>query len=349
MLQFECPSCRKLCQAVTEFAGKLVVCPQCGQSVPIPRDAAAITADPPAPPRPVDADDVLRGRSIVKEGDAWWIRFRNGMLVLLGCAVVLTAAALCIMPVGRTRPISARTVSTNNLKQIGLAIHFFHDTHKRLPFNGSDASPPGLKEKYSKEAIGENKQSGSWAFQILPFIEQGPLFAKIDRTHAVHVFLCPIRGRPGVEKSNGGGAWSDYFLNTYINDPMRAADPAAPDMRRKLDDVTDGISFTVIVGQGNIDTRQYTSESDVTGCSNIFRGGTAGTMRAGDNGRTNPTGVTLQRDSAEAPTIGSWGGPFQSGALMCMADASVQMFPYATANFSAFLTPAGGENVAFPQ
>ncbi|HZZ80370.1 MAG TPA: DUF1559 domain-containing protein [Gemmataceae bacterium] len=342
MLQFECPSCQNLCQAVTDFAGKLVICPQCGQSVPIPRDAAAITAEPPALPRPVDADDVLRGRSIMKDGGAGRVWVRHGVHVLVVLAIIGILIALLVPSVRRVREPAARTHSINNLKQIGLAIHGFHDVKKRLPFNGADGVD------YSKAAIAKDFTSGSWMFQILPFIEQGPAFEKVDRKAVMPAFHCPGRSRPLLEKSNGGGAWSDYFYNNYINDPMRAADPAAPDMRTTLMDITDGTSHTILVGHGSIDKRQYTSEADVTLCSNIFTGGTAGTMRSGDNGRTNPTGVTLQRDADEAPTIGSWGGPFPQGALMCLADGTVRMFPYATENFSAFLTPTGGENVIMP-
>ena len=54
-------------------------------------------------------------------------------------------------------------------------------------------------------------------------------------------------------------------------------------------------------------------------------------------------GVTLARDSNNPPNVGSWGGPFPSGALICMADGAVRVFPYNTPNFSLFLTPRGGE------
>ncbi len=71
-------------------------------------------------------------------------------------------------------------------------------------------------------------------------------------------------------------------------------------------------------------------------------------MRAGNNAKKgvgNPTGVTLMRDSATNPTIGSWGGPFPQGGLMAMCDGTVRMFPYSMPNFSAFLTPDGGDAV----
>jgi hypothetical protein len=350
MPQFECPSCRKLCETASEFAGKFVVCPQCGQGVTVPHDAAAITADAPifgVPNRNGNADEALRERSIIASGvRQFWIH--SGWTTVIVVVMFATLVALLIPAVLKVREAAARTQSINNLKQLGLAMHGFHDANKRLPFNGSDIAPPKATVVYSRMAIPMNKESGCWYWQISPYVESGPFFSRINATVSVPVLQCPGRGRPGVEISNvGGGAWSDYFFNNYINDPLRAADPAAPDLRRNLKDITDGTSFTIMLGHGNIDTRQYASDSNVTLCSNIFMGGTTGTMRAGDNGRTNPTGVTLQRDSAEAPTIGSWGGPF-SGALMCMGDATVRTFPYTTLNFSAFLTPTGGENLGPP-
>jgi hypothetical protein len=144
------------------------------------------------------------------------------------------------------------------------------------------------------------------------------------------------------------GPWTDYFYNNYLNDPLQAAKPDAPDAVRTLVGITDGSSFTILVGHGNINTDQYAANANVVGSTNIFLGGTTGTMRSGDNGVANPTGVFLKRDSAENPGIGSWGSPFPQGALMAMADGTVRMFPYGMQNFSAFLTPTGGENVVLP-
>ena len=80
------------------------------------------------------------------------------------------------------------------------------------------------------------------------------------------------------------------------------------------------------------------------GC--LQRAGKLGTMRAGNNGKSNPVGWSLQRDSNANPNIGSWGGPFPV-ALMGMGDGSVRSVAYTTPNFGAFLTPSGGEVVAF--
>jgi prepilin-type N-terminal cleavage/methylation domain-containing protein len=262
------------------------------------------------------------------------------LLVVL--AIVAFLIALLVPAVQKVREAAVRTQSMNNLKQIGLAAHNFHDTYKFFPFNGSDAAVGGVK--YTKAAKDQTTSSGSWAFQLLPYIEQQNLFNKIERDVAIAIYLCPARGRPGVEVvKDGGGAWSDYFWNNYLNDAKNAEKADNADAQRAIAGITDGTSNTILIGHGNINTDQYLAKADVTLCTNIFNGGTFGTARAGKNGEANPAGVTLQRDSKKAPDAGSWGGPFAQGALFALCDGSVHTISYSIIDLNAMLTPAGNE------
>jgi prepilin-type N-terminal cleavage/methylation domain-containing protein len=268
--------------------------------------------------------------------------------LLVVIAIIAFLIALLVPAVQQVRAAATRSQSTNNLKQIALATHNFADANKQFPFNGSDKAVGCVN--YTKAAKDGTTSSGTWAFQILPYIEQQNLFNKIDRDVSIAIYQCPARQRPGVEvKKDGGGAWSDYFWNNYLNDAAKAEKADNPDAQLTFVGITDGTSNTILLGHGNISTEQYTAKSDVTLCTNIFNGGTFGTARAGKNGAANPAGVSFQRDSKKAPDAGSWGGPLPQGGLFALCDGSVRLFSYSFENLNAMLTPAGGEVVVFCQ
>jgi prepilin-type N-terminal cleavage/methylation domain-containing protein len=256
--------------------------------------------------------------------------------LLVVIAIIAILIALLVPAVQKVREAAARTQSINNLKNIGLAMHSFHDANRRLPFNGiSVASVTFGNVTYFQAATANNPLSATWGFQILPYIDQGPMFSMNAgyNTGGVPAFLCPGRGRPPYDTA--GGAWTDYFLNAMLNDGTINGN----DVRRTLVGITDGTSNTILAGHGNVATTDWSKSTAVTMSTNIFVGGTNGTCRT--------TAATMQRDTSAAPTGASWGGPFGQGALMGMCDATVRMFPYATVP-TAFFTPNGNETVTLP-
>ena len=74
------------------------------------------------------------------------------------------AAALLLPAVGSARQAARRTQATNNLKQIAIAMHNFHDTYKAFPAG------------YTADANG--KPLLSWRVHILPFVEQAQLYGQ---------------------------------------------------------------------------------------------------------------------------------------------------------------------------
>jgi hypothetical protein len=319
MLDFTCNSCGKRVQGDEALAGQSVLCPACHTAMTFPQTANAPLSTAKAagdgrfcempPPLAVTPPSHDRARHIVRH----WTTY-----LMLG--VFVTGIVGLLLPIiNRIREAAQRTESTNNLKQIGLAFHSYHDANRRLPYNGTVQPYQVNGVSFGGPAIAGDRDTGSWAFMILPYLDQEPLFNTKNPNMPVAVFMCPGRGRPLVATGDPAGAWTDYFLNSFINDPN--GNPNAPDRRRKQIDITDGTSNTIFVGQGQIMPPDYSATDAIPGYTDvIFNGGSTSMCR--------PNRVVSSRRDSEDSAAGDWGGPFAQGCLMGMADATVRMFPY---------------------
>lgn len=179
------------------------------------------------------------------------------LLVAIGIIGVLTGLAL--PAVQQVREAAARTQCQNNLKQIGLALHHYHDAHGRFP-----------PQPTENGALDPNALL-SWMALILPQIEQDALYRVSDRACRVdrntmnnppHVgfatvigtFLCPKDGRttPLTDRWGTTAAFTTY-LGVSGTAPIGDRGPQAGMLGVgegvTLSQVTDGTSSTVMVGE----------------------------------------------------------------------------------------------------
>lgn len=192
--------------------------------------------------------------------------------LLVVIAIIAVLIALLLPAVQQAREAARRTQCRNNLKQIGLALHNYHDISNSLP-PGWVGITNGVSDIYGMNGWG-------WASRILPQIDQGPLYNQLNfnlkmesptnetaRLTALTAFRCPSDVAPGTTWTiqDGGGVdlvklpvgnYVGVFGTSDIDDCVGV--PNSPCMgegaffqnsRVQFRDFTDGLSNSIIVGE----------------------------------------------------------------------------------------------------
>src|SRR5438067_2470768 len=90
--------------------------------------------------------------------------------LLVVIAVIADLVGLLPPAVQKVREAAGRTKCINNLKQLGLAVHSYHDAQGTIPPNSKTIS-----YNWAADSARSGAESWTWIARILPYIEQGPL------------------------------------------------------------------------------------------------------------------------------------------------------------------------------
>jgi prepilin-type processing-associated H-X9-DG protein len=253
---------------------------------------------------------------------------------------------LLLPAVQKVREAAARAKCTNNLKQIGLAFHNYHDSFQYLPLGGNGADPVPRVMNGGVPATGK-AQTWGWAYQILPFIEQNALWANPDddkvRATPVPIYFCPTRRGPTVydtsQNPNIGNATRPAGLRAQMDyaaslgtDNTKGANGLTPrnDVPpNTLQGVPDGTSNTLLVGERFLAPAWYDTHGGPE--TDVYRGGyIAGFVRTALNrsGGFQPLQDKPYPSPGDTSLLFCFGSPHPGAFNAVFADGSVRRIRY---------------------
>jgi prepilin-type N-terminal cleavage/methylation domain-containing protein len=298
--------------------------------------------------------------------------------LLVVIAIIAVLIDLLLPAVQKVREASARIRCANNLKQIGLALHAFHDTHRFLP--------PGQTTVYPRRSTAPPNTFHGWAIDILPFLEQDNLARQYTwtandtatvnqpvRRVSIEMFLCPAAGGPRFDSTADTTstafpfAVSDYapvsgiadHLCTHLGYTTATFPPALrrgvmdTDTYTRLTDVSDGLSNTLLIAEdADRPRRLRLGKLAATGSLTVSGAGWASRHAAFDVDGADPaTGVVAANATAPQSCVVNCANENEifayhsQTATILLGDGSVRSLGAAVTPhiLIGLITPRGGE------
>jgi prepilin-type N-terminal cleavage/methylation domain-containing protein/prepilin-type processing-associated H-X9-DG protein len=283
--------------------------------------------------------------------------------LLVVIAIIGVLIALLLPAVQRVRDAADKAHCQNNLKQIGLAAHQYHDARKVFP--------EGMRWRNGRDPW----RMMSWLTQLLPYVEQNNLWTTTQRAYRVspnaldnppHVglatviptFVCPSDGRAAqvqtAQRENLQVALTCYLgvsgVTSLTHDGMLYRDS-----RVRIADVTDGTSNTLLAGERPPSTDfqfgwWYAGAGQrFTGSADMVLGVREENMLLVTAGSCPPGAYSFAPGSFgnQCDMFHFW-SPHRGGANFLFADGSVRFLTYpATPLLPSLATRAGGEVAEF--
>ena len=199
--------------------------------------------------------------------------------LLVVIAIIAILIGLLLPAVQKVREAAGRTQCQNNLHQIGLALHSYHDANNRFPaalnigktwYSGYQREAPAAGMRTVAPIYPVDGPFFSWMFQIAPYIEQGNLQLKFNKAQwpwyqyqpngqtwnasMTKSFICPMDTRSNLQADDGGNkvaltgymgvSGKDQFKEDGGQDGILYVNSSVQMVK-----IADGTSNTIMVGE----------------------------------------------------------------------------------------------------
>ena len=248
--------------------------------------------------------------------------------LLVVIAIIAILIALLLPAVQQAREAARRTQCRNNLKQLGLALHNYHDTHGVMPF--------------MRWTVGNPYYNNHANLALLPFVDQSPLFNQVSTSLTVGAttylpmgftaapyswdtvyppwkqqvpgYLCPSDANSLVKYSNIGTQCYRLCLGDSVNGMYAATSTRGifgSNSRTQMRDITDGTSNTIAMSERA--NKNFGDQPRILwGVAGPVDVSTPVACLALNTGIYYPTGTGIVR-GADVPSMWSDGSPHCAG------------------------------------